>query len=483
MTMRYRVEFIIMVVKKMTVNQYKSLKLFEDYSMGENLEWLQSILLSIHDGVLVIDANEIVRIINPEYTRITGVKPDEIIGKPLKEVRPKAQLVDLLQDGKARVGIYRKEGKMEYVVDMAPIMIQGKLIGAVSICKGLTEVHRLVQQLKADRDHLQQQIGSIHQARYTFDQIIGANGGLTDVVRISKRGASSDLPILVTGESGTGKELFAQSIHNESDRMNGPFIPVNCATIPEALIESELFGYEEGSFTNSKPGGKIGLFEMANGGTIFLDEIGELSLELQAKFLRVLEEKRIRKIGGTSEKSIDVRVIAATNRDLKQLIHKDMFREDLFYRLHVLKISIPPLRERKEDIPDIIEFVLTKHSDEQSEKHYIMNEKTLHLLQTFNWPGNVRELINTIKYAVCMTETSEITMKDLPENLMDIGLPQEASTKSTLKEVVEKAEYEQLKVVLREYGNSLEEKKEIASRLGISVATLYNKLGKHQLNF
>src|SRR5690625_2741434 len=241
-----------MVVKKMIVNQYESLKLFENYSMEENLEWLQSILLAIHDGVLVIDSNEIVRIINPEYTRITGVKPDEIIGKPLKEVRPKAQLVDLLQDGKERVGIYRKEGKMEYVVDMAPIIVQGKLIGAVSICKGLTEVHRLAQQLKADRDHLQQQIGSIHQARYTFDQIIGSEGGLKEIVRISKRVANSDLPILITGESGTGKELFAQSIHNESDRMNGPFIPVNCATIPEALIESELRSEEHTSELQSR---------------------------------------------------------------------------------------------------------------------------------------------------------------------------------------------------------------------------------------
>ena len=463
----------------MTVNQYESLKLYEDYSMEENLEWLQSILLSIHDGVLVIDTNEIVRIINPEYTRITGVKPEEIIGKPLKEVRPKAQLVDLLQDGKERVGIYRKEGKMEYVVDMAPIIIQGKLIGAVSICKGMTEVHRLVQQLKADRDQLQKQIGSIHQARYTFDQIIGADGGLTDVVRISKRIASADLPVLITGESGTGKELFAQSIHNASDRVHGPFIPVNCATIPASLIESELFGYEEGSFTNSKQGGKIGLFEMANNGTIFLDEIGELSLELQAKFLRVLEEKTIRKIGGTREKNINVRVIAATNRDLRQLIQKDMFREDLFYRLNVLKISIPPLRERKEDIPDIIEFILRKHSDEQNEKFYTIHEKTLHLLQTFNWPGNVRELINTIKYAVCMSETSEITTK----NLMESSSPINANAKSTLKEVAESAEYEQLKLVLQEYGNSLEEKKEIANRLGISVATLYNKLRKHQFDF
>ncbi|MEI3605011.1 sigma 54-interacting transcriptional regulator [Pseudogracilibacillus sp. SE30717A] len=463
------------------MNTSQSYTFFHYHSIEEYMEWLQSILMSIHDGVLVIDKEGIVRLINPEYTRITGVAPEKIIGKRLKDVRPQAQLVDVLNDGKERVGIYRKEGNVEYVVDMAPILNQKEIIGAVSVCKGLTEVHKLVRQLKEDRDQLQNQIGSIHQAKYTFDEIIGADGGLTEVIRIGKKAAVSELPILISGESGTGKELFAQSIHNESKRANGPFIPVNCATIPASLIESELFGYEEGSFTNSKKGGKVGLFEMANGGTIFLDEIGELSQELQAKFLRVLEEQTIRKIGGTVEKSINVRVLAATNRDLSQLIQKGMFREDLYYRLNVLKIAIPPLRDRREDIPKIIHSILEKHS--RGKESYSISEETLCKLQTLKWPGNVRELINTIKYAVCMTDTRQITEKHLPEIISENKTMNESNVNFTLKEVTERAEYEQLKLILKEYGNSLEEKKEIASRLGVSVATLYNKLNKYDLSF
>lgn len=458
-----------------------SLELFRDLTLEENLDWLQSILLSIHDGILVIDKEETVRIINPEYTKITGVIAQEIIGKPLKQIRPKAQLIDVLKDGKERVGIYRKEGNTEYVVDMAPIIKDNAIIGAVSVCKGLTEVHKLAKQLKQDRDRLQNTIGSMYQAKYFFEQMIGADGGLKEVIQVGKRAATANLPILLLGESGTGKELFAQSIHNESNRAADPFIPVNCATIPSSLIESELFGYEEGSFTNAKKGGKVGLFEMANGGTLFLDEIGELSQELQAKFLRVLEEGTIRKIGGTTEKSVDVRVIAATNRDLRHLIQKGMFREDLFYRLNVLNINIPPLRDRKEDIPKIIKYVLQQH--QKNDQPYTITDDTVRILQSCQWPGNVRELINTMKYAVCMTESQEITVSDLPQNIIENNPSHDFTNNPTLKEVTERAEYEYLNKMLSEYGNSLSSKEKIAKDLSISVATLYNKLKKYQLDF
>lgn len=452
-------------------------------SIEDQIIWLQSILLSIHDGVLVIDRNSIVKMINPEYTKITGVKARDIIGRPLKEVRPNAQLVEIIKDGKERVGIYRKEGDIEYVVDMAPIRINEQVIGAVSVCKGLTEVHKLAKQLQKDRDRLQLQIGSIHNAKYTFDQIIGKSRGLSNTVRIAKRIAKSDLSLLILGESGTGKELFAQSIHNESKRALNPFIPINCATIPPSLIESELFGYEEGSFTDSKSGGKVGLFEMANGGTIFLDEIGELSLDLQAKFLRVLEEQTIRKIGSTTEKKINVRVIAATNRDLGHLIQKKMFREDLYYRLNVLKLNIPPLRNRIEDIPLIVKYVLQKQNEDYKETQYNLSKEALDLLQKYKWPGNVRELINTIKFSVCMTESKEITVHDLPENMINNHLIKETSSTITLKEIINKTERQHLVKSLKRYGNSLEAKQEIARELGISVATLYNKLNKHDIQF
>lgn len=265
------------------------------------LEWLQAIIASINDGILVIDSAGIVRMVNHEYTKITGVRPDEIIGRPLLDVRPGAQLVSVLQDGHSRSGVFRSEGGVEYVVDMAPIVIDGKVVGAVSISKAMTEVHALYQQLKKHKekvDILEKTIGSMAKARYTFEDIIGKEGGLRTTVTMARKAAETDLPVLITGESGTGKELFAQAIHNKSTRANGPFVPVNCSAIPNELLESELFGYEEGAFTAAKRGGKVGLFELADHGTIFLDEIGDLSYHLQAKLLRVLQEKTVRRVGG-----------------------------------------------------------------------------------------------------------------------------------------------------------------------------------------
>jgi sigma-54 dependent transcriptional regulator, acetoin dehydrogenase operon transcriptional activator AcoR len=236
---------------------------------------VEAIVHSINDGVLVIDHEGFVRLFNPEYTQITGVTPD-IIGKKLREYRPGAQLPEILIDRKCRVGVYRKTDKREYIVDMAPIIINDKVIGAVSVCKSLTEVHKLSLELKKKGEklnQLQDKIDSLYQAKYTLNQIIGRNGGLKEAVYVAERVANAILPIFITGESGTGKELFAQAIHNESSRKNHPFIPVNCAAIPSALLESELFGYGDGAITNAKKGGKIGLFEMANNGTIFLDDI------------------------------------------------------------------------------------------------------------------------------------------------------------------------------------------------------------------
>lgn len=466
------------------------LKESSEYStLEKQIDWLSAIIHSINDGILVIDNQEIVRLINPEYTRITGVTPERIIGKQLREVRPCAQLPDTLKDGKSRVGVYRKEGNKEYVVDMAPIVANNQIIGAVSICKGLTEVHKLSQELKKNKEKLNQlerTMDSLYQAKYTFDHIIGKHGGLKEVVHIAKKAAESNLPILIMGESGTGKELFAQAIHNASNRTERHFIPVNCAAIPSALLESELFGYEEGSFTNAKKGGKIGLFELANNGTIFLDEIGDLPYDLQAKLLRVLQERTIRRVGDTREREIDVRIIAATNKDLKQLVTKNCFREDLFYRLNVITLQIPPLRERKEDIPDLIYSML--HSSSMNSLHpaYSINHEALKVLQLYDWPGNVRELKNTIDYAICMTEGTEIQINDLPEFIAKKGFIyrnlNQRQSNQTLKSAIDEAERKIIIETLYRFGNHTEGKKKAAEVLGISLATLYNKLKKFNLD-
>jgi sigma-54 dependent transcriptional regulator, acetoin dehydrogenase operon transcriptional activator AcoR len=455
---------------------------FPGLNGSEQNQWLRAAILSIHDGVLIIDKAGIVRLINPEYTRITGVSPEEIIGKELRSVRPKAQLGETLNDGLTRVGIYRKEGEVEYVVDMAPILLNNEIIGAVSICKGLTEVHKLSQELKKNKEkisQLKQQMNSLYEAKYTFGQIIGANGGLQETVRLGSKAAESDLPVLISGESGTGKELFAQAIHNASPRSGSPFVPVNCAAIPASLIESELFGYEEGTFTSAKKGGKMGLFEVAHEGTIFLDEIGELTYELQAKLLRVLEEKKVRRVGSTREKVINVRVIAATNRDLPQLIEKKHFRKDLYYRLNVLHLYLKPLRERREDIPEIIHSILVKTNYNNLSK-YVLDDVALKILQEHDWVGNVRELKNALDYAICMTEDRAIKPRHLPESIYKESL--DGQNIKSLKETIETVEREKIISTLNQYGYDLEDKKKVAKVLGVSLATLYNKMKKYRIN-
>jgi sigma-54 dependent transcriptional regulator, acetoin dehydrogenase operon transcriptional activator AcoR len=463
------------------------------FPMEKQIEWWKAIVYSINDGILVIDHQGLVRLINPEYTRITGVTPD-IIGKHLKDYRPGAQLPEILVDRKCRMGVYRKTDNREYIVDMAPIIVNDEVIGAVSICKSMTEVHKLTQELKKKGEKLEQlqkKMNSLYQAKYTFDHIVGRNGGLKEVVYVARRVAESDLPILITGESGTGKELFAQAIHNESSRKNGPFIPVNCAAIPSSLLESELFGYGDGAFTNAKKGGKIGLFEIANNGTIFLDEIGDMSYDLQAKLLRVLQERKIRRVGETIERSIDVRIIAATHRNLQQLVKKNRFREDLFYRLNVIHLHIPPLRERKEDIPDLVDSMLYSSemnlSSDYSPPVYTIDRQTLRFLQSYEWPGNVRELKNVIDYATCMANGTEIKIQDLPELVTEkrINLFDSVASPSnqTLQERIDETERKFIQETLKRFGSDMEGKKKAASALGISLATLYNKLKRHNINF
>ena len=458
----------------MTVPSFQSVP-HEVPQVGQ-LEWLHAIVNSINDGILVIDNQEIVRLINPEYTRITGVTPEQIVGKRLRQVRPGAVLPETLRDGRGRVGIYRKEGQHEYVVDMAPIVVNGAIIGAVSVCKGLTEVHKLSKELRRSKEtisRLEQTMDSLHQAAYRFQQIVGKDGGLKHLVQLAQKAAESELPVLITGESGTGKELFAQAIHNGSKREGRPFVPVNCAAIPADLLESELFGYEAGAFTNAKKGGKLGLFEVAHQGTLFLDEIGDMPLDLQGKLLRVLQEQKIRRIGSTHERSVDVRIVAATNKDLQHLVDKGKFREDLLYRLQVIRLHIPPLRERREDIGELIDWMVKGTGCKVS-------EETKQLLQQYDWPGNVRELKNAIDYAVCMAEGAEISVDSLPQWIVK-RIPAAGQAKRQavkLKEVLEEAERSAIQAAIEQFGGHLEGKKKAAQALGISLATLYNKLNR-----
>src|SRR5699024_7251325 len=308
---------------------------------------------------------------------------------------------------KMRVGPYKKE----VLVNVAPIIVDGKLKGSVAVIHDTSEIKELTTELKKAK----QMIRNL-EATYTFDDIVGESSEMTIAVEQAKIGAKTPATVLLRGHSGTGKELFAHAIHNESDRKYNKFIRVNCAAIAESVLESELFGYEEGAFTGAKAGGKKGLFEEANMGSIFLDEIGELSLQMQAKLLRVLQEKEVVRVGGTSPISLDVLIITATNINLERAITNNEFREDLYYRLNRLPIYIPSLEERLSDLHQLTSHMMTKVNQLYGRNVTSITDQAMDILHQYHWPGNIRELENVISRAVIFMDVteSEITADYLP---------------------------------------------------------------------
>jgi transcriptional regulator with PAS, ATPase and Fis domain len=392
-------------------------------------------------------------------------------------VRPGAILPKVIQTGKPMAGIFRREGDIEYVVDMAPIVIAGRIVGGVSVLKDITEVKRLSMELKnfANRtDQLKSIIHHAYKAKYRFEDILGGSDAIRQVVRLSERIAHGENDILIFGESGTGKEVFAQSIHNESKRSSKPFIPISCATLTPTLIESELFGYEEGAFTGAKKGGKVGLFEIAEGGTIFLDEISELPLEMQAKLLRTLQERTIRRVGKTEESPVDVRVIAASNRDLEAMVKEGNFRQDLYYRLNVMSIHLPPLRDRAGDVRKMADHFLEKLCA-RMQRHLKFSPEVYALLSHYRWPGNIRELIHVVEFSANMSEDVVIHVRDLPRALRpDPALNMIKG--NSLAEIIRNVERKIIEERMKSYGITLSSKKRLANDLGISLASLYNKI-------
>ena len=315
------------------------------------------------------------------------------------------------------------------------------------------------------------------------ENILGQTKIMQDLKRKVKKIALSTSTVLVTGESGTGKEVFARSIHNEGNRKSKAFVAINCGAIPDTLLESELFGYVKGAFTGADPMGKIGKFELANKGTIFLDEIGDMPIYLQTKLLRVLQERKITRVGSNKEIDIDVRVIAATNKNLKELIKENKFREDLYYRLNVIPFEIPPLRERIDDIEILIEFFINKYTNllDKNFENIVMTEEVKKAFYRYSWPGNVRELENTIEFIVNMIGVDGIIDKEvIPKNIL---LCEKVERRLDSSEIVPLKELEEMEIkkALDIYGTTTEDKKMIAKKLGIGIATLYRKIDEYRL--
>ncbi len=331
------------------------------------------------------------------------------------------------------------------------------------LVKKLAEHQELIEENLSLRQKLED--------RYRFENIIAKSSKMQRVIEVIRVVAKSNATILITGESGTGKELVARAVHSQSDRRSKPFVAVSCAALPESLLESELFGHEKGSFTGAYAQ-KKGKFEFANGGTLFLDEIGEMSANIQVHLLRVLEEKEFTRVGGNETIRVDVRVISATNKDLRRAIEKQEFREDLYYRLNVVNIELPPLRERKEDIPLLAEHFLHKFAAENRKEVTEFSPEVIESLLAYDWPGNIRELENSIERAIILSRDSSITSADLPQE--NVSLVGSASLGKNLKEV----EKTHILNVLRETGENYSEAARI---LGVSRMTLYNKAKEYGL--
>lgn len=456
----------------------------------ENLKEVQSMLGAVfnatQDAISVVDKDGIGIMINPAYTKITGLSEGDVLGKLATVDIAEGESVHMqvlatkkpVKGALLRVGPNRKE----VLVNAAPIIVDGELIGSVGVLHDITEMNKLSEELRQAK-----QIIRKLEAKYTFDDIEGNDAELQNAVEKAKKAANTPATVLLVGESGTGKEIFAHAIHNSSERKYRQFVRVNCAAIPQSLLESELFGYEEGAFTGAKKGGKKGLFEEANGGTIFLDEIGEINVETQAKLLRVLQEKEIMKVGGIKPIGIDVRVIAASNIDIENAVKQGKFRKDLYYRINMFPIRIPPLKERKGDIGCLARFFIKKFNQEYGRNIEGINEDALQKLTEYQWPGNVRELENIIGRAIINMKMTEKTIqkRHLPKfELGDekINVPAEVDFSEgaamTLEQLTEKIEKEYIIHVLRLCGNN---KTQAAKLLQISLRNLYYKLEKYMI--
>ena len=445
-------------------------------SPQQSEQWFFGILDSVYNGVLITDERSIVRYINPEYTRITGVTKEQIIGRQLSDVRPGAILPQVVRNGKPMGGVYRREGDVEYVVDMAPIFVNGQLAGGISIVKDITEVRRLSKEIAQHEKRairLKSMVEHAFRAKYRFDDVVGSSPLIARAIDFARKIAAGDTDVLISGDSGTGKEVFAQAIHNASKRAQGPFVAVNCASLTPTLLESELFGYEDGAFTGARKGGKSGMFEVADGGTIFLDEIGELTVEAQAKLLRVLQERSVRKIGEATEIPLNVRVITASNRDLRVMMKEGRLREDLFYRLNVVNIQLPSLRERGGDSCLLADHILGQFA-RKAGRAMRFSAEVYDIFRRYDWPGNVRELRNAVEFAANVCEGGLVTSLHLPPVLLIEAGGSPAGR--TLADFVRDTERQVLMNSLQGAGFTVEDKRRVAKQLGISLATLYNKI-------
>ncbi|PLS18045.1 sigma-54-dependent Fis family transcriptional regulator [Bacillus sp. M6-12] len=390
-------------------------------------KWLEEIINLAAERIVVVDCNGIITYINPAYCDFLKTNVDYAIGRHVQDVIENTRMHIVAKTGVAELASVQPINGSEMIANRFPLVIDGELVGAVGTVifrnpEDWWEYKRKIQPLLEELSYYKTRFEKELKSKYGFIDLIGSSPLFYSAKQLAERISGSQSAVLLLGESGTGKELFAHAIHNNSTRSAFPFVPINCASIPEHLLESELFGYEEGAFTGAKKGGKKGKFQLANFGTLFLDEIGDMPLSMQSKLLRVLQEKELQQIGGNSTIPVDVRVIAATHRDLEKMVEERTFRQDLYYRLNVIKIDIPPLRERKEDIHQVASSLLKKLERKFHRNGIKLSAEVIEKLRQHSWPGNIRELENVLERAINVLDGKEIKIQHLPLYLRDQGI-------------------------------------------------------------
>lgn len=436
---------------------------------------LTTVLNNVRDGILVFDENGTISLCNPAAEKSLHVKATAVIDRNVTEFSPEEAIRRIYGEGVETTSELVNANGVLLVVNRNRMHVAGLETGTVVTFQAADRIRKIEEGIRKELNNK----GLV--AKFNFTDIVGKSAAIRRAVDEARKYARSEGAVLITGESGTGKELFAHSIHNESRRREGPFVAVNCATLPETLLESELFGYEEGAFTGAKKGGKLGLFELAHGGTIFLDEVGEISIHLQARLLRVLQEREIMHIGGDRLIPIDVRVIAATNRDLREAVDEGKFRQDLFYRLNVLNLKVPPLRERLEDVPELFAFFINKSSEILRTVAPDLSPEVLKELKAYDWPGNVRELQNFVERYLALGEidpASAATLRSLLAGLSHNIQPK--ATGNQCEITVKLASFDEMErqILLKAESLFPDGKSELARILGVSRTTLWKKLKK-----
>ncbi|WCN10663.1 sigma-54 interaction domain-containing protein [Marinomonas mediterranea] len=468
-----------------------SLKKLEKLSQAANT--YKAILNAMEEWVVIVDHQSKIFFINRPYARFLGVKAEDVKGKKVTDVIENTRMHITVQTGQAERFSFQKILGSKMIASRLPIVDQGEVIGAVGTVifhdtHEWKQINSHIKALLAEQDfQYQKSIASDKLntgANFHLNDIIGDSQVMKSLSAKVTQVASGDVTVLIRGESGTGKELYAHAIHQLSDRAEYPFIKVNCAAIPESLLESELFGYEEGAFTGAKKGGKPGKFQLANGGTLFLDEIGDLPLLMQAKLLRVLQDREVESVGGTQPMPLNIRLITATHRPLESLIESGAFRGDLYYRINVVAIDLPPLRERRGDIAKLADFFLQKLSRRTGRRAPKLTVQALTAMIAYNWPGNIRELENVMEAAFYTSHDRKIPLSLLPAQLSqtDHSTPKNQTSKGiiqstgSLKEQLNLAEKNIINAALIECGDN---RTKAAKKLGISKSTFYEKLDKH----